>query len=141
MRKLVGLVLILALVVLTAAYPVAVYLDSRATEVQPYRPWDQALVDFNKWQFAEGDWEDSVVAIYGAAEGTPLRVLFVDEARLLRPSEDRDLVLLAKQPSEHLLQAQTVWFFAKWTAAGALAVVLLSAAGLFALRRRRPVAS
>ncbi|MDX9723527.1 MAG: hypothetical protein RBU37_22455 [Myxococcota bacterium] len=127
----------LSLLVALAAFPTAYLIDQGAVQAQPVRLWDQPLIDFNKWQFEEGDWDEAIVSIYGAPEGEPLRLVFVDEAKLLRPAEDPSLVLLPKAEGEHFLQAQTLFFFARYATLAAGVAALLFGGGFFVLRRRR----
>ena len=67
--------------------------------------------------------------IYGNPLSNPVRVIWPDRERVLRPEEDQSLVLLTvnKQLGENPLQARTVWLFAK---AGALGLGLLGLAAL-----------
>ncbi len=126
----------LAVFIAVASYPAAWILASSAVEVQQIRAYDDALVAFNQWQFEDDDWDESVVAIYGSAEGEPVEVLFVDEERLLRPSEDESIVLLPKNAGDNFFQVKTIFFFAQIALAAAALAALLGAAGVWLVGRR-----
>ena len=115
-------------------------LDALALEVQKIRPLDAEAVAANKLLFEAGD---DVVEVYGARLGEPVRVLFIDETRILRPEEDPALVLYPTG-DEFVLQTRWMHYTTRLVAfgAGAAAALLLAPAlWLFALaqwlRRRR----
>ncbi len=95
-------------------------------EVRLISPHESSTVEVNRALYAPGD---SVAEIYGNPLSRPVRVIAPDPERMMRPEEDRSLVLLAvnKQRGENPLQARTVWLFAK---AGALGLALLGLAAL-----------
>jgi hypothetical protein len=81
---------------------------------------------------------DPVAPIYGTPIGEPMRILFVDEKRIIVPPEDPSLTLYTvdKNKGQNPLQAQTVRFLATVCA---LASALLLVAGVlhFAWKRIR----
>jgi len=95
-------------------------------EVRLIAPHESSTVEVNRALYFPGD---PVAEIYGNPLSNPVRVIRPDRERVMRPEEDRSLVLLTvnKQRGENPLQARTVWLFAK---AAALGLVLL---GLIAL--------
>jgi hypothetical protein len=100
-------------------------------EVTLITPHDPSAVEVNKALFTPGD---SVADLYGIPSSEPLRVVLPKPDRLIRPDEDPDLLLLSvdKQKGENPLQAQTIWFFSKFTVPPLL---LLGLIGLFLPRR------
>ena len=144
--RLTGVGAVVACALTAAVYPVASFLARGATEVWLYTPSDPAVVELNRGLFdlASVDVKTEagrreVMRLYGNPTAEPIRVLFLDEARLVRPAEAPDLVLLPqdKEKGENVLQVQTVFFFAKLTTiGGAIAAgVLLGLWGV--LKRRR----
>jgi hypothetical protein len=97
--------------------------------IAPHRP---AVVELNRMLYAEGD---PVPQLYGNPLSEKARVILPAEEKLIRPEEDPALLLFRvdKHQGENPLQAQTLWFFAKF-ALPALALLGLSG---FALPRRR----
>ena len=126
-----------ALLVLVGSYPAAWSVASGAETVQMIRPWDEALVEFNKWEFEEGDWEDDITAIYGSPEGEPLELVFVEREALFYPEEGGELALLVREEGEHFWQVKTVYYAAKWSSIGAGIVVLLLGGLLLWVGRKR----
>ncbi len=94
-------------------------------EVLLISPHESSTVEVNRALHAPGD---PVAEIYGNPLSNPVRVIWPDPERMLRPEEDRSLVLLAvnKQRGENPVQARTVWLFAE-TAALGLALLGLAA--------------
>lgn len=86
-------------------------------------------------------WEPGqpVAAIYGAPASTKARVVLPDEGRLIRPEQDRTLVLMKvdKQRGDNPLQVKTVWFLAARAAYGLIAFGALALLGAWLLGRRR----
>lgn len=123
-----ALVLVLALVVD----------NGMGQDVQMIASHDPSTIALNRELFAPGD---AVAEIYGNPLSAPVRVVLVSEDSLFHPMEDPHLTLLAvdKSRGENPLQVQTVWLFAKMTAAGLLA---LGFAGVLTpvLLKRRDVA-
>ncbi|OIP36312.1 MAG: hypothetical protein AUK47_15345 [Deltaproteobacteria bacterium CG2_30_63_29] len=134
-RLLLGLGVV-ALLAAALPYPTAWVLASRSQTVQQIRLWDEPLRELNRWQYEEGDWDDTVVAIYGSPEGEPLEVVFIDEDSLLRPSEDPSLLLLPRTGNEHVFQVRTLYFFASRVTFLALPIALALMAVYFVLRKR-----
>ncbi len=95
-------------------------------EVRIISPHESSTVEVNRALYVPGD---PVAEIYGNPLSSPVRVISPDPERMMRPEEDRSLVLLAvnKQCGENPLQARTVWLFAK---AGTLGLALLGLASL-----------
>jgi len=120
-------------VIALVAFPVAWVLDAQAVEIQKIRPLDTAAVTANKLLFEPGD---DVTEVYGARLGEPVRVLFIDETRILRPKEDPSLVLYPTG-DEFVLQTRWVFYSAKMVALGAGTAALLLAAWAWWVRRRR----
>ena len=89
-------------------------------------PHESSAVEVNRALYVPGD---PVAEVYGNPLSNPVRVISPDPERMMRPEEDRSLVLLAvnKQRGENPLQARTVWLFAK---AGTLGLALLGLAAL-----------
>lgn len=86
-------------------------------------------------------WEPGqpVAAIYGAPASGTTKVVLPDEGRLIRPEQDRTLVLMKvdKQRGDNPLQVKTVWFLALRTAYGLGALGALALLGAWLLGRRR----
>lgn len=126
-------------------YPTGWVLYNTGTEAQLITPNSPDVVELNQGLF-ELDPPDAkdpafakkVIEIYGNSVDKPMRVLFVPKSRFLHPKEMPSLTLLPvdKQKGENPLQAQTVWFFAKFVVLGACTGggVLL---GVWILLRRR----
>lgn len=76
-------------------------------------PHEAAGVEMNRSLYLPGD---PVPEIYGNPLSRPVRVIAPDAERLLRPDEDPSLLLLRvdKGAGENPLQAQTLWFFARY---------------------------
>lgn len=115
------------------AFPVAWWLDAGAIEVQKIRALDAQAVTANRLLYAPGD---DVVEVYGARLGGPVRVLFIDESRIVRPDEEPSLALYPTG-DEFVLQTRWVYYAAKMTALGAGAAVALLFSMAWWLRRRR----
>ena len=85
-------------------------------------------------------WErgESVAEIYGIPQEELIRVLFIDERKLITPQEDPSLALLAvdKQAGENPLQIKTLWFVAQ---RGSIGLLFAGGGdlGLAAILRRR----
>ena len=92
-------------------------------EVRLISPHESSTVEVNRALYSPGE---PVAEIYGNPLSNPVRP---DPESVIRPDEDRSLVLLAvnKQRGENPLQARTVWLFAK---AGTLGLMLLGLAGI-----------
>ncbi len=97
---------------------------------------DEGTVELNRSLFLEGD---PVAEIYGNPLSQAVRVISPDKSRLLRPAEDESLLLLQvdKRSGENPLQAQTLWFFAKFAVP---VLLLLGLVGLFLPRQGSGVA-
>src|SRR5436190_195621 len=82
-------------------------------------PASELEVIDNKDSWKKGE---PVAKIYGHDNG-PARVIFAKKENLIIPDEDKSLTLLKvnKQKSENPLQAQTLWFLAKWLTIGGFA--------------------
>ena len=128
---------LLALGVAVLAIPGGFLLDRVAgQDVVFVLPFAADAVEVNRATFEPGE---SVASIYGtpvggdvgqaASVGKPptTRVLFAKAERLIRPVEDPSLTLLKvdKQAGDNPLQAVTVAYLAKMTAAGAAIVGVL----------------
>ena len=89
--------------------------------LSPHAP---EIVRLNRFSWKAGD---SVVALYGIPANDPIRVIFPKASRILIPPEDTRLTLLQvdKQAGENPLQAQTLWFFARWIGLAGAVVALL----------------
>jgi len=98
------------------------------------KPADVVQVEQALWEPGQ-----SVAAIYGAPASTKTWVVLPDEGRLLRPEQDRTLVLMKvdKQRGENPLQTKTVWFLAARVAYGLGAFGALALLGAWLLGRRR----
>lgn len=96
-------------------------------------PHDPGTVEINRAMYLPGD---PVAELYGNPLARPVRLIGPDPARMIRPEEDRNLVLFTvdKQRGENPLQARTVWLFAR---AMMLGLGLLGAAGLIFPRNGR----
>ena len=96
-------------------------------------PHDESTVQLNRALYVSGD---PVADLYGNPLSEPVRVILPAKDHLIRPQEDESLLLLKvdKQKGENPLQAQTVWFFARFALAG---LTLLGITGFF-LPRRKP---
>jgi hypothetical protein len=94
-------------------------------------PHDPSSVEVNKALYVPGE---SVADIYGIPASRPVRVIAPGSDRLIRPEEDPGLLLMTvdKQAGENPLQAQTVWFFARFAIPPLL---LLGIIGIFLPRR------
>ena len=84
--------------------------------IAPHAP---AVVKVNRALYTSGD---AVADLYGNALSKPVRVIFPSETKLIVPPEDPYVLLLSvdKQRGENPLQAQTIWFFAKFAVGGFL---------------------
>ncbi len=100
--------------------------------ISPHSP---DVISVNKASWTKGD---PVVDIYGIRNGDTTRVLFANPSHVITPDEDAGLTLLKvdKQAGENPLQAQTVWFFAKWLVLGGVVASALGLLAAFRLRRR-----
>ncbi len=113
--------LIGAIAVAALVWPAAWILDGRAQSLQLIHPFDEATVGVNRFAYEDEPTgaEDDVLRIYGVPLGKPERVLFVDQADIIRPRENPNLVLLKKAEDENPLKIQTVYFFARLASIGA----------------------
>lgn len=104
-------------------------------EVLPIvNPYDEVVLAGNRIAWSPGD---PVAPIYGQPSDRPIRVVFPRADRILVPSEDPTLTLykIDKRLGENPLQAQTLWFFAKWIALAGATLALAGGAGLLVARR------
>ena len=114
--------------------------DLLATEVLFISPKAPDVVSVERALWEPGN---SVPDIYGTPANQPSRVIGFDESKLVRPKEDRSLLLLKvdKQRGDNPLQVKTVWFVALRVVAGLALVALLSLAShLWLGRKGRQVA-
>jgi hypothetical protein len=137
LSRCVGALLWTALVVAVVGYPAAFALDRFAgRDVVPLQTVaDAATVTDNRTQFDDTEKDpakrrEGTIAIYGTTSNTDVeRILFVDDADVIRPAEDPSLALLplAKKDGGHRLQAKSAFFVARILAlgGGAAFVVLL----------------
>ena len=119
--------------------PVYAVVAAGAGTYQQIVPVDEALVDVNRFTYAEdpsGKPED-VVAIYGTPKGEPTAYVFVDESRIVRPDEDASLALLIAPEEGQPTQLALVRFVALRLALGALATSLVLFGLGVVLRRRQ----
>ncbi len=118
-----------ALLVLVVAFTVDRSLGRDLLLIQPH---DEATVELNRSLYLEGD---AVAEIYGNPLSQPLRVISPDEQYLIVPDEDPSLLLMRvnKSLGQNPLQAQTLWFFAKFLVP---ALALVGVGALFLPRRK-----
>jgi hypothetical protein len=137
-RRLVGVLLVVALGVAVLAYPVALLLDKLAGRdvwvLQTARAPAEVELErelFDATGLSPAARREAVVRIYGdTAASAPDRVVFVGAAEVVVPVEDESLVLLPPRAS-HPLQAQTLYFAAQ----RAVVAALLAVVGLLLVRR------
>ena len=146
-RKLALIGFVMAVLVAAAAYPIASGMTAGAKRVWLITPHADDAVNLNKELFAfdHPEFESQPIAadadptskavqeimrIYGNPTSEPINVLWVDEAKLIHPTEMPSLTLLPqdKQAGDNVLQVQTVWFFASWVAFGAGGAAILQPA-------------
>jgi hypothetical protein len=87
-------------------------------------PVDADLVALNRMDWTKGQ---PIAPIYG----TPIqqvRVVFPNPEKLIHPLEDPSIALYKNERGDHPLQAQTLWFFARWIALAGLALAAIGAA-------------
>jgi hypothetical protein len=131
-----------AALVLAGLAPAAAWTLDRVygQTVQPVTRNAPEVVKLNKMLYEPGP-ESSVAEIYGVPTNQKMRVLFVNDDKIVRPKEDPSLTLLLldKQKGDNPLQAKTVWFIAWRVLAGFLflAALALLASLILSLRRRR----
>jgi hypothetical protein len=118
---------------LSLAAPLA--LRPFAKEVTFVAPASREEVAVNQELWAKGE---PVAPIYGIPASQPAVILFPDDSRLLRPTEDRNLLLylVDKQRGDNPLQLKTVAFIARFAALGFGAGALVAVLALAWLRRR-----
>jgi hypothetical protein len=137
MRTFLKITLVLSVVLAAAAPSTACVLEEFfAREVLIITPHAPEQVALNRQLWVEGD---PVPDVYGVPTNEPVRVLFPDPAKLVRPAESKTgLTLLAvdKQAGENPLQVRSVWFIA-WRAATGFGLSALLALGLLAWTGRR----
>lgn len=124
----------LASLILIGAAVLDVTLGRDVLFITPKAP-EAILADRDFWEPG-----DPVAEIYGTPAEQPARVLFIDDGKLIRPEEDRSLVLLPvdKTRGENPFQVKMLWFFAGRLAGGlGLAGLVGIALGAFLSRRRR----
>jgi hypothetical protein len=137
-----------AFVLAALAYPAAAVFDGMAADEHVLTAFHESKVVVNQAMFEldapdpKGpDFPRKVMEIYGIPQDKPLRVLFVPEGRFTRPKELPTLRFILVDNVTRLkpLEAQTLYFLAKWVTGGAaLGGIALLAVWLF-LQRRRPV--
>jgi hypothetical protein len=90
-------------------------------------PHEPAVVQLNQNLYVPGD---PVAEIYGNPMSDPVRIVNPSSEKLIRPEENEELLLLRvdKLHGENPLQAQTVWFFARFALP---ALLVLGIIGLF----------
>ena len=118
-----------AVLVLTAAWAVDIGLGREVLLIAPHDP---SVVALNRALYSPGE---SVPDLYGNPMSDPVRVIRPDSSRLITPEEDTALILMSmdNQAGENPLQAQTIWFFARFAFIG---LILLGVSG-FAFRKTR----
>lgn len=148
--KLLKIAWIGAFAVAVLAYPVGSWMTSTAVEVWMITPHSPSVVGMNQDLFEldgvdpkDPSFERKVIDIYGNPVSEPIRVLFVPREKLVHPKEFPSLTLLPvdKAKGENPLQAATVSFLAKWTAAGASAAGILLLGLWFVLSRRTKISA
>lgn len=138
MRTLLKIGLALALV-LAVGVPGTVWLLDAflAQDVLVITPHAPEQVTMNRQLWVEGD---PVPDVYGVPTNEPVRVLFPDPAKLIRPPESSTgvaLLAVDKQAGENPLQVRSLWFIAWRATAGFGLAALLAAAVLAGFGRRR----
>ena len=105
--------------------------------IAPHAP---EAVEINKLSWSKGD---PVPPIYGIPTGGVTRIVFAKADRVVVPSEDPSITLyrVDKQAGDNPLQAQTLWFFAKWFAIGGGSAAVVGLGLVMWLRTRRAPAS
>jgi hypothetical protein len=85
-------------------------------------PNEPEIVEVNRAMWSKGE---PVAPIYGTPIGKPMRIVFPDMSRLIVPAEDPSLTLYTvdKSKNQNPLQAQTLWFFAKFGMIGSAVLV------------------
>lgn len=83
------------------------YLNAKSKQVVLIVPHDPIVIETNKSMFTSGD---DVIEIYGNSLSGKTKVVILDDKKLIRPTEDPNLLLMPvdKQKSENPLQWQTV---------------------------------
>ena len=119
-------------------WPTSWLLAGQAKTVQLIAPFDEAVVDVNRFEYEdEPSGEDAdVIAIYGTPFGEPEAVLFVDAEKIMHPIEKPALALLPKAADENPFKVDSLSFLARFISLGA-AVAALGSFLLFAYLRRR----
>jgi hypothetical protein len=123
----------LIVLVLVGALVVDRLMSTEVLFIAP-KPADVVKVEQALWEPGQ-----PVAGIYGAPASTKTRVVLPDEGRLLRPQQDRTLVLMKvdKQRGDNPLQVKTVWFLAARAAYGLGVFGALALLGAWLLGRRR----
>ena len=144
MKKLVMGGALLALAVAVLVWPVKAWLASSAKQVVVVSKHDEATVRVNEATFDPEDLtpqelREEVIAIYGTKLSEEA-VLFVDDAKVLRPKQVSDLTLFLKSADENPLKMDTIHWAAPKVSIGA-AVVALLLFGVTRLLSRRAATS
>lgn len=135
MRSLLLVLTVLATLVAVLACPTALMLDRTAGEDYTIvNAVDQDTIDVNRELWSEGE---PVAEIYGIPSTETERLLFANEANVLRPEEDPSLNLYLKRGEDHPLQAQLVWFIASRSAAAGLLAAIAGFVLLGRMKRRQ----
>lgn len=101
--------------------------------------FDELTVEINREEFQPEGLTDAqrraaVASIYGAtaSKGETVRYLLLDEAHVIRPEEDPELVLVVREDGYYPVDAKSPGYLSGWVSGGAIAVLAV----LLLLRRR-----
>jgi len=105
-------VLSAALVVAGAMMPAgAWFMDRRMSrDVIMIVPHDSSVVEMNRLMWEKGG---PVAEVYGQPSSKPVRVFRPRAEDIVIPAEDPSLTLLKVPSGAHVVQVQSLWFFAK----------------------------
>ena len=108
------------------------YLIATAKLVTLINPHDASVVSLNKSMYTKGD---NVEEVYGNPLEKKVRLVMLDEKKIIHPEEDPSLTLypVDKQKGDNPIQVQSIWLFMRSCLGGFLIVTVI---GLVLFKRK-----
>ena len=127
------ILMIIGIVGLVLVAAVGSYLLGTAKTVTLINPNAPSVVSLNKSMYQKGD---NVAEIYGNPLDKQVKLVLMDQKKVIHPEEDPTLMLypVDKQKGDNPIQAQSVWLFMRSSLIGFSVVTVI---GLLLMTRKR----